>query len=231
MSKKIMDPKEIFQDIIDDYKGLYGDDLESIILYGSAAGRDYRPGRSDINFMIVLSEEGIKDLDKAFKTIARWKKRRVSTPLFLTRFYVNSSTDVFPIEYLNFKQNHVLVYGEDILNELTFDKKDIRLQCEREIKGKLLLLREAFLESEGKSYVLKEIINDSVQAFVSIFSALLFLKDREIPEDRLSIIKATCEYYEMNESIFTKLMDVKIFKRPSRSISRRSEPFQKSWMS
>ena len=85
MSKTINDPKDIFQDIIDDYRGLYGDDLKSIILYGSAVGRDYRPGRSDINFMIVLSEEGIEKLDKAFKTIARWKKRKVSTPLFLTR--------------------------------------------------------------------------------------------------------------------------------------------------
>lgn len=203
------DPKEIFQDIIDDYKGLYSDDLKSIILYGSAAGRDYSPGRSDINFMIILSEEGIENLDKAFKTIARWKKRKVSTPLFLTRFYVNSSTDVFPIEYLNFKQNHALVYGEDILNELSFDKEYVRLQCEREIKGKLLLLRETFLESEGKAHVLKAIINDSLQAFVSIFGALLFIKDVKIPEDKLSIIKAVCETYGLNENIFSKLMDIK----------------------
>ena len=55
MAKKPQDPKEIFQEIITDYKKAFGDDLVSIVLYGSAAGQDYRPGKSDINFMIVLS--------------------------------------------------------------------------------------------------------------------------------------------------------------------------------
>ncbi len=209
MSGKINDPKEIFSNITNDYKNLYENDLESIILYGSAAGSDYQPGRSDINFMIVLSENGITDLARSFRTIAQWKKRKVSTPLFLTRYYVNSSTDVFPIEYLNFKHNHQLVYGEDILNNLTFDKEHIRLQCEREIKGKLLLLREAFLESQGSKTALKSIIKDSLPTFVSIFTALLFLKNTEIPEDRLSIIKATCKSYGLDSSIFAKLLDIR----------------------
>ena len=98
MAKTVQDPKEIFPAIIDDYKGLFGDDLVSIILYGSAAGRDYRPGKSDINFMIVLSEEGIERLDLAFKVVETWQKRKVAIPLFLTELYVESSLDVFPIE-------------------------------------------------------------------------------------------------------------------------------------
>ncbi len=76
MAKIPKDPKEIFEEIIDDYKGLFGGDLISIILYGSATGKDYRPGKSDINFMIVLSEDGIEHLDKAFKTAAKWLKRK-----------------------------------------------------------------------------------------------------------------------------------------------------------
>ena len=63
MAKIPKDPKEIFPEIIADYKNLFGDDLVSIILYGSATGQDYRPGKSDINFMIVLSEEGIERLE------------------------------------------------------------------------------------------------------------------------------------------------------------------------
>ncbi|MBW1920906.1 MAG: hypothetical protein JRI81_11880, partial [Deltaproteobacteria bacterium] len=100
MTKAINDPREIFEEIVQDYKSLFGQELESIILYGSAAGSEYVAGKSDINFMIVLSEQGIDHLDRAFKTVERWKKRKVATPLFLTRFYVETSTDTFPIEYL-----------------------------------------------------------------------------------------------------------------------------------
>ena len=77
MAKGPKDPKEIFPDIIADYKDAFGDDLISIVLYGSATGENYRPGKSDINFMIVLSEEGIEHLDRAFAIVKKWRKRKI----------------------------------------------------------------------------------------------------------------------------------------------------------
>lgn len=208
MAKVPKDPKEIFQEIVDDYKGIYGDDLVSIILYGSAVGKDYLPGKSDINFMIVLSEEGIDDLDRAFKSIRKWHRRKVATPLFLTKFYVESSTDVFPIEYLGFQHRHTLVYGEDILKDLTFKKELLRIQCEREIKGKLLLLRESFIESGGRGGILKDLIKDSMKAFLALFDALLYLKGMDIPEEKRQKIGAACEIFEMNMELFNRLLDI-----------------------
>ena len=209
MAKFPQDPKEIFSEIIDDYKGLFGDDLISIILYGSGAGKNYRPGKSDINFMIVLSEEGIERLDKAFKVVETWQKRKVAIPLFLTELYVESSLDVFPIEYLNFQRNHVLVYGKDILEEISFDQELVRLQCEREVKGKLLLLREAYMETRGKGKALREVIGQSIGAFIAIFDALLYLKEQEIPKDRRDVVNLACDIYGLNPGIFQKLLDVK----------------------
>ena len=73
MARDVKDPKEIFPDITADYKDVYGGDLISIVLYGSATGKDYRPGKSDINFMIVLSEDGIERLDRAFEIVKKWR--------------------------------------------------------------------------------------------------------------------------------------------------------------
>ncbi|MFC1533039.1 hypothetical protein ACFL7M_06715 [Thermodesulfobacteriota bacterium] len=209
MKKTVKDPKEIFPEIMDDYKGIFGKDLISIILYGSAAGRDYRPGKSDINFMIVLSEEGIENIDRAFKIVTKWEKRKVAVPLFLTQGYVETSTDVFPVEYLNFQRDYILVYGHDILKELSFNHEFIRLQCEREIKGKLLLLRESFIESMGKGRILRNVIGQSIQALLAVFDALLFLKEKEIPDEKRSIIETTCETFDMDKSLFEKLLDIR----------------------
>jgi hypothetical protein len=212
MARDIKDPKEIFPEIISDYQGLFGDDLVSIILYGSATGQDYRPSKSDINFMIVLTEGGIERLDRAFDTVKKWRKRNVATPLFLTETYVETSLDVFPIEYLNFQRNHIRVHGKDILSDLSFDSNFIRLQCEREVKGKLLLLREAYLETADKGKALKEVINQSLGAFVAIFEALLYLKELELPREKLDIIRATAGAFELDAAVFEKLLDVKIEK-------------------
>ncbi len=209
MSRIPRDPREIFEDIISDYKGLFSGDLISIILYGSAVGRDFQPGKSDINFMIVLSDEEIEHVDKAFKTVSKWQKRKVAIPLFLTEQYIQTSTDVFPIEYLNFQRNHLLVYGKDVLMELSFNPGDLRLQCEREIKGKLLILRETYLGTKGKERALKAVMNDSIQAFVAIFAALLFLKDKDIPTTNHGIVKSTCEVFGLDTEIFERLLDVK----------------------
>lgn len=209
MGKIPRDPKEIFPEIIADYKGLFGDDLVSIMLYGSAAGQDYRPGKSDINFMIVLTEAGIERLDLAFEAVKKWRKRNVAIPLFLTEGYIETSLDVFPIEYLAFQRNSVLVYGRDLLKDLTFDPELVRLQCEREIKGKLLLLREAFLETSGKGQALKELVGNSIPALVAIFGALLYIKGKEIPRGRREIIRSMVETFDMKRAVFEKLLKIK----------------------
>lgn len=209
MARDVKDPKEIFPDITADYKDVYDGDLISIMLYGSATGKDYRPGKSDINFMIVLSEEGIERLNQAFEIVKKWRKRNVAIPVFLTENYVETSTDVFPIEYLNFKSNYVPVYGKDILKDLSFKPEFIRLQCEREIKGKLLLLRQVYLETSGKGRALKGVISQSIRAFVAIFEALLHVKGLELPKEKLQIIRATAQAFDLDSSVFEKLLDVK----------------------
>jgi len=209
MTKSIKDPKEIFPEIISDYKELFGDDLVGIILYGSATGQDYRPGKSDINFMIVLSETGIECLDQAFSIVKKWQKKNVAIPLFLTESYVKTSMDVFPIEYLNFQRNYALVFGKDILKDLSFDPKFIRLQCEREIKGKLLILREGFLETSGKGKALKGLISQSIPAFVAIFEALLNLKEKDVPKEKREVVRTTCKAFELDAAVYERLLDVK----------------------
>ena len=203
------DPKEIVDEIVNDYKGEFQEDLVAVVLYGSAVSGEYRPGKSDINLMIVLSDEAIQDLDRALRVVEKWRKRHVATPLLLTREYVESSADVFPIEYLNLKRKHAVVYGEDILGGLELNRQHIRLQCEREIKGKLLLLREAFLEGSGKGKALRQVAERSITAFCAIFEALLFLKDKEVPGGRRDIIRAASQALDLDGVVFEKLLDIK----------------------
>lgn len=202
-------PEEVFEDITADYVGVFGGDLVSILLYGSAAGGDYRPGHSDLNFLIVLTEAGIERLDRTFKTVERWRKRRVAVPIFVTETYVQSSLDVFPIEYLDMQRRHVTVHGRDVLEGLSFDPEHVRLQCEREIKGKLLLLREGFLETGGKGRRLKELIAQSLPAFAAIFEALLYLQGAEIPTRKADVFKQGAESLELDAGVFETLASVR----------------------
>ncbi|MDO9516196.1 MAG: nucleotidyltransferase domain-containing protein [Syntrophales bacterium] len=206
---RIEKPEEIFPDITGAYGDIYGDGLISVILYGSAAGGDYRPGKSDLNFLIVLSEEAIDHLDRALETVSRWRKKGVATPLFMTKSYIASSLDSYPLEFLNMQKGHLLVYGEDVLKDISFEPEHLRLQCEREIKGKLLLLRERFLETEGKARRVQELIAESITAFISIFGGLLYLKGTEIPSSRREIVEALARELPVDVDVFMRCLDVK----------------------
>jgi hypothetical protein len=83
------------------------------------------------------------------------------------------------------------------------------MQCERDIKGKLLLLREGFLESRGKGRNLQPLIADSLGALIAIFNGLLHLKGKELPHHHRDVIEAFCEAFEMDTTLFAKLLDVK----------------------
>jgi hypothetical protein len=209
MGRHIQDPKAIFSEVTADYKAIFRDDLVSIILYGSAAGQNFQPGLSNINFMVVLTEKGIQHIDQAFGVVTKWRKRGVALPLFLTEAFVRGSLDVYPIEYFGFQRHHVLVLGKEILDDLEFKTEFLRLQCEREIKGKLLLLREAFMESNGKPKTLKAVMKEALPALIALFEALLHLKGGAIPPTRREVIRAAAGAFEIEAGVFEGIIDIR----------------------
>jgi len=209
MAKIPHQPEAIFSEVTNDFKGVFGDELISIILYGSGARGDYVPGRSDINFLFTLTEKGIEDLFRALDLVTSWKKRKVATPLFMTRDYILSSLDAFPVEFLNMKRHHVLVYGEDVLAALTFQPEHLRLQIERELKAKILHLRKGFLETEGREKRIRQLIRVSLTAFAALFHALLYLKNMEVPQAGRDVFQAAAKAFPIDADVFKKCVDVK----------------------
>ena len=202
-------PEDIFDEFMGDYTTLFGDDLLAIILYGSGARGEYIPKKSDINLLVVLTDNGIEHLGDAMKIVAKWQKRKVPVPLFLTKSYIESSLDAFPLEFFNMRSAYQIIHGEDILKDLTIEKKDLRLQCERELKAKLLLLRQSFLQANGKAHPLRELVSQSLPAFISIFKALLYLKGEEIPGSHEAVIPATAESFGLDRKLFQALWFIK----------------------
>ena len=202
-------PADIFQEITEDYKNVFGDDLLSITLYGSAAKGEYLYKKSDINFVITLTEKGIDNLIRCLPLIPKWQKRNVSTPLLLTKEYIESSLDTFPIEFLNMNMNYQVIYGDDVLKDILIEEEDLRLQCEQELRRKLLYLRKEFLNSAANTGQLKILISQSMATFTSIFSTLLKLADFDVPRKRADVFKKIAEVYRLNYAVFDDLLQIR----------------------
>jgi hypothetical protein len=209
MAKIPNKPEDVFPELTDDYKKAFGADLLSIILYGSGASGHYVAGKSDLNFLVVLAEPGMDRLERTFDLIAKWKKRRVATPMVMTKAYLEASLDAYPLELLNMSLHHIPVYGEDVLAGLTFRRECLRLQLERELGGKLLLLRQRFLESEGREKALRDLVRVSLKAFLSAFSGLLYVKGIDIPRERSAVILAVEDAFAIDKDVFHQCLEIR----------------------
>ena len=202
-------PQDVFVDLTEDYRQVFGKDLVSLILYGSAASGHYVKGKSDINLLVVVTKEGINRLEDSLAIVKQWKKNRVAVPLVMTKAFIESSLDCYPIEFLNMKNSHILIHGEDVLEQLKFKPEDLRLQIEKELKGKLVLLRQSYLESEGNSRQIKQLISRSVTAFISIFNALIYLKQGSAQQKRRETIKELAKLFTFDANLFLTCVDIK----------------------
>ncbi|GBD92777.1 hypothetical protein BMS3Abin05_00352 [bacterium BMS3Abin05] len=209
MAKIPKTPSEIFGEFTDDFKRIFETDLTAIILYGSGAKGDYVHKKSDINFMIVLTEPGIHNLFLTFDVLKKWRKRAVSTPLFLTKEYIESSLDSFPLEFWEMKKFHQIVYGDDVLKKIEISRSDLRLQCEREVKGKLLHLQQNFLNSEKKPHRLRALLVLSIPTFGTLFNALLYLKNEVSPNSRKEIFVNTAGVFGLDQQVFETILKLR----------------------
>ena len=149
MGKAPKAPEDIFGEFAEDVKKIYGEEMISVILFGSGARGEYQPKSSDLNFIVVLKDNSPSELAKFYKQNTKWRKRNVSTPVFFTERFITSSLDTFPIELMEMQRAYKVVEGKDVLDGLQFSNRNLRLQCERELKGKLLHLRQSFLENRA----------------------------------------------------------------------------------
>lgn len=167
--------EELLKGFIQDIQGLYEDDLMTILLFGSAAAADHVPGRSDINVAVILRRLTPALLRKAAGNIRGWHRQGFATPLFFDPETLHASLDVFPIEFLDMQERHRTLVGPDLLAGLHIGRGNLRLQCEQELRGKLLKLRQSYVECTQAPGDLERVLRVAVSSIVVLARTLLRL--------------------------------------------------------
>ena len=206
MRKKFPEqPEEVFEEYVSDWRAAYGEAVEAILFYGSGARGEYAPGVSDLNFLIVLTDDAIGRLRPAINLSEKWRKRARVVPLVITRQYIHNSLDSYPVEFLHMKRHYRVLFGADVLSELAIQPQHLRLQLERELKGKLLHLRKGFIESGYDRDELLGLIQRTIKAFLPLFEALLYLKQETIPAGRKEIFEKVVQAARLDAGFIDKI--------------------------
>jgi hypothetical protein len=201
--------RETLRSYLAQVQKLFGNSLEAVVLYGSAAGGEYLPGKSNINLLVLLAKQDTELLKQYAALHKRWQKEQVVVPLFLTQAELRSSLALFPLEYLEIQEQHVLLAGRDPFPELRIDERNLRLQCEQELRGNLLRLRQRFVEGGAGTEAITILLPLSVTALMPCLRGLLRVKERPVGRSSDEVLQAVEKEFGIDTAAFRDVLQLK----------------------
>jgi len=150
---------ELLQEFVQLARGAAGENLLSIVLYGSAARGAERHAYSDLNLLCAVKSAGRGDLDRLASVVDWWSRgQRQRPPLVFTVDELRRSADVFAIEMLDMKEARKVLYGEDIIADIAVPTNLHRVQVEHELRTVIQKLRQHYLHDSQDSSLLRSVL-------------------------------------------------------------------------
>jgi len=171
--------ERILSELVERLKSALGDQLVSVILYGSAAVGDWDKENSDLNVLCALRQISPRELLQSEPVVAWWRQQGRPPLLLLTAEEVRTSTDCFAIEFHDMKKYRRVLYGADLIEDLTVENTFYRAQVEHELRAKQIRLRQKAAELLSKPDRLVKLLIDSVSTFCVLGRHALLLSGSE----------------------------------------------------
>lgn len=184
----------------------HAENIHSVHVIGSSVTADFNEKTSDINSVVVLNNMDFGFIEFLAPMGRKYSKKRIAAPLILTPDYILDSLDVFPIEFHDFRLIHRTVSGDDIFSGLSIDKEHLRLQCEREIKARLVGIRQGCISSLGEKERLAEMLLQSLRGVMPIIRAVVFLYSEAPPVLRRETVGRFHELTGIEVDVFIKIL-------------------------
>jgi hypothetical protein len=201
--------RETLRKYVKEAAGIFGDTLDGMILYGSAARGEFLTGRSNLNLIILLAQHDLTRLQRYANCHRRWSSERLVVPLFLTEPEIQISHKLFPLEYVEIKHDHVLLMGHDPFPSLLIDQGNLAMQCAREITSNLMRLRQRFVEGSGKSQALAILLPLSLTTLLPCLRGQYHLRGLPLPSSTDTLLSDVPLRFGFDATVLQEVWNLK----------------------
>jgi predicted nucleotidyltransferase len=195
--------------LVEDLQAAHGDNLASIVLYGSIAAGDQVDRRSDHNLLVVLQRVSARDLHLSQKVMRDWLKRGEPMPVYFTAEELERAADVFPIEFMQMEKARKVLFGRDPFELVEISSANLRHQTEYELRTKLIRLRRLYVPASDSVEKLLALMTDSLNSFAALFRAVLILRGEEPPVSKAESVRATMRLLKLDDAPFEKVLELR----------------------
>jgi hypothetical protein len=214
-----MNREKELSDLVDAFQLAAGDNLRSLVLYGSAAGGEFHEEHSDLNLLGVFERLDATALQRLSPVIAEWLGKGYPAPLLLTVAELHSAADVFAIEFLDIVARRRTLHGDDLFASLDVPMGLHRLQVERELRVNVLRLRQSALRAGKDNSQLGKLMLDSIAAFSVLFRHALIALGEKAPDSRRESARRLAALLGFDSAPIETVLDVREAKQPARALN------------
>src|SRR2546421_3799602 len=207
MTKTVV--QEALNHLIDDLRATHGDNLSSVVLYGSAAAGDHVELRSDYNLLIALTRITPNDLRLAQAPMREWQRLGHPLPVYFTVEELSDAADVFPIEFYQMERARIVLYGRDPFEFVKLSDANLRHQTEYELRSKLIQLRRLYIPASASVSRLRDLMSDSLSSFATLFAPVLMLHGEEPPVLKREIVRACARRLGLDGAVFERVFELR----------------------
>ena len=200
---------DLLKEFVQKLHAAAGENLVSLILYGSAADGDFHPHHSDLNLLCIVRDAAFPALAKLTPVMEWWHGEKQHPPLVMTPEEIKASADVFSIEFTDMKQRYRVLCGEDPLRGLDVPMKLHAVQLEYELREKLFLLRQHFLLAGNDERKLWDVMLRSLSSFTTLFRHVLIEMGEQARLHSREAVVELSKRLQFNTSAFLQLLEVR----------------------
>lgn len=193
-------------ELVSQLRAAYGDALEAVVLYGSAAVGEHIPKRSDYNVLVIARSLPAERLRAAAAAGSAWSEGGSPPPMTLTVEEWRGSSDIFAMEYADILERHKVLYGNPPFGDVVVARKDLRLQVEREAMGKLLQFRQGVLAAGNDGRKQLALLEASLSTLMVIFRAVSRLSGETPATDNETLVAGIAAKAGFDASPFTRVV-------------------------
>jgi predicted nucleotidyltransferase len=168
--KQKRNPDQDLKALTDSLKAAIGAQLKSVIVFGSLARGEFDPQKSNVNVLIIaeLPVDVLQRLDTALKP---WLSKGHAAPVLAEPDELPALAKDFPIEFLDMREEHRTLFGEDPLSRLVIDRQHLLAQCTHDLALVRLRLRQAIGSLGNNSPKLGQLLAQSISSVVTLLRA------------------------------------------------------------
>ena len=192
------DTQKLLQTYVKDVKGVFGEQLEGMLLYGSAVRGEFLPGRSNLNILLLVSSYDSAVLKQYSALHRHWSKEQIVVPLFMTEEELRMSAAVFPLEFLEIQEHHRVLGGRDPFIGFHVKTDRLREAVVQGLMSNLLRLRQRYVEGSGSDDATMILLPLSITSTLPLLRGVQRLLGRPVLSHSDAVIKDVAEQLKLD---------------------------------